>query len=121
MTTEEKLKEFIVMKYGSLFNFSKVIGFPHSTLVSILKRGVNTASINNIGILCTALHISVDALAEGNIVELLDMINKVVYEMKNHNVVTLDKKEIPEEKKQEIINFLNTYMQVVASENKGKK
>lgn len=132
MTTEDKLKEFIVMKYGSLFNFSKVIGFPHSTLVSILKRGVNTASINNIGILCTALHISVDALAEGNIVELefkkkkdsvelLDMINKVVYEMKNHNIVTLDKKEIPEDKKQEIINFLNTYMQVVASENKGKK
>lgn len=60
MTTEDKLKEFIVMKYGSLFNFSKVIGFPHSTLVSILKRGVQ----NNIGILCTALHISVDALAE---------------------------------------------------------
>lgn len=124
MTTEDKLKEFIVMKYGSLFNFSKVIGFPHSTLVSILKRGVNTASISNIGILCNALHISVDALADGKIievdldkkedsVEILDLYKRMRNEMLNHDVVTLNGQKIDKERLDKIIYSLDVNFEVL--------
>lgn len=70
MTTEEKLKDLIKTKYGNILNFSKSIDLPNSTLATILKYGVNKASISSIIKICHALEISVDELAKGNIVSL---------------------------------------------------
>ena len=70
MTTEEKLKDLIKAKYGNILNFSKSIDLPNSTLATILKYGVNKASISSIIKICHALEISVDELAKGNIVSL---------------------------------------------------
>ena len=68
MTIEEKLKDFIISKYGNLSNFSKEIDMANSTLSTILKNGVRKASITNILKICEALEISADGLAEEKIV-----------------------------------------------------
>ena len=68
MTTEQKLIDLIKAKYGNLVKFTSTIEMPNSTLATILKRGIDSASISNIIKICHALNISVDELAKGNIV-----------------------------------------------------
>lgn len=68
-TIEEKLKELIIARYGTMLAFSSAINIPNSTLAAILIRGVDKASINNIIKICNELNISTDALAEGKIVQ----------------------------------------------------
>lgn len=68
MTTEEKLKELILSRYSSLREFTIDIGIAYSTFDSILRRGIQNATITNILKICNALHISADALANGEIV-----------------------------------------------------
>lgn len=67
MTTEEKLKDYILRRYNSLREFTIAVDMSYSTVDSILKRGVDTASVANIIKICKALGISVDELANGNI------------------------------------------------------
>ena len=66
--TEERLKELIKMKYGSLRKFCNETGIPQSTLSSIMVRGINNASIQTVIKICQALDISTDELAEGRII-----------------------------------------------------
>lgn len=68
MSTEDKLKELINEKYGSLRKFCVEIEMSPSTLTAILSRGINKASIQNIIKICQALDISTDELAEGRII-----------------------------------------------------
>lgn len=65
---EDRLRKLIVERYGSMIAFSKSIGMANSTLATIMERGVNKASINNIIKICEALGISADSLAHGQIV-----------------------------------------------------
>ena len=68
MTIEDKLREYILKRYKSLREFTIDIGMSYSTLSSILSRGVDGASVGNIIKICKGLNISVDALADGEIV-----------------------------------------------------
>lgn len=68
MTTEEKLKDFILSHYNSVREFTISIDMPNSTLESIFKRGIGNSSVTNIIKVCKGLNISVDALADGEIV-----------------------------------------------------
>ena len=68
MAIEEKLKEFILTRYTSISEFSRSIEMPNSTLESIFKRGIGNSSVTNVIKICKALKISVDALADGEIV-----------------------------------------------------
>lgn len=68
MKIEDKLKELILSRYKSLREFSQVIDMPYSTLDTILKRGIDKASIGNIIKICQELHISADELANNRIV-----------------------------------------------------
>ena len=68
MSIEEKLKGLILTRYRSLREFTNTIDMPYQTMDSILKRGVDKASISNIIKICKALDISADELANGNIV-----------------------------------------------------
>lgn len=68
MTIEEKLKELILNKYNSIREFGVYIDVPHTTISSILQRGIGNSSVTNIIKICKALGISVDELADGNIV-----------------------------------------------------
>ena len=70
MTTEEKLKDLILKRYNSMREFSISIDIPNSTLDSIFRRGINNSSVANVIKICKALNISVDALADGEIVSI---------------------------------------------------
>ena len=65
MTTEEKLRELILDEYGTVVAFGKYVGLPSSTIYSILTRGINKASAQNILKICEALGIDADELAKG--------------------------------------------------------
>lgn len=65
---EDKLKILILTRYKSIREFSIAIGMPYSTIDTILKKGVNNTSISNIFKICKNLNISVDALADGQII-----------------------------------------------------
>ena len=45
MSREEFLRTIIEDRYGSLRAFTKNIGMPYTTLVSILKRGIGNTSV----------------------------------------------------------------------------
>ena len=64
---EDALRELMVSRYGTVKEFSAAAGIPYSTVLTILQRGVNKATIQNINIVCKELKISADALAVGKI------------------------------------------------------
>ena len=74
MTVEEKLKEYILDRYDSLRQFTLAIDMSYSTFDSILKRGIGNSSVTNIIKICTELNISVDGLADGEIVSFNDYV-----------------------------------------------
>lgn len=77
MTVEDRLKDMILEKYGSLRSFTTSIGIPNSTMVSMLRRGVNNAGIDNVLIVCRALGISAEELAQGRIVPVVKESKKI--------------------------------------------
>ena len=68
MTTEEKLKNYILERYKSIREFTIAIDMPYSTLTGVLTRGIDNSSVGVIFRICKALNISPDALADGEIV-----------------------------------------------------
>ncbi len=68
MTIEERLKDLIIERYGTMKDFSVAAQLPYGTVDTILRRGVNKASITNIIAICKTLNISTDELAKGKIV-----------------------------------------------------
>lgn len=64
---EAQLRDLIISRYGDVKSFSTEANIPNSTISSIFKRGIRRANIGNIIALATALNISVDGLAEGEI------------------------------------------------------
>jgi len=67
MTIEEKIREYILERYNSLREFCLSSDISTSTLDSILKRGIDNASIGNVMKICRALNLSVDELGEGRL------------------------------------------------------
>lgn len=67
MSREEFLRTIIEDRYGSLRSFTKNIGMPYTTLVSILKRGIGNTSVDNILKICKHLGIPPESLYEDNI------------------------------------------------------
>lgn len=65
---EEKLKNYIKVKFGNIANFCKEIGMANSTFATIMTNGIQCANVKNIIKICQALNISADELAKGNIV-----------------------------------------------------
>lgn len=65
---EDKLKEYILERYNSIREFSISIGMSQSTIDSMLKRGLDNSSVKNVIKICKALNISVDGLANNEII-----------------------------------------------------
>lgn len=84
MTTEEKLKEYILTRYNSIREFAQIAEVSNSTLDSILKRGVNNSNLTNIKKICKTLGISVDELAEGRITPIVP--GSIGYHLVNENI-----------------------------------
>ena len=112
MTIEDKLKELITVKYGSISNFSREIGMANSTLATIMKNGVQKANVTNIIKICKYLEISTDELAKDRIVpintkqsefrirELNDILEFHKLNMKNFKKYTVNGYELTDDEKE---------------------
>lgn len=61
---EDKLKEIIIEKYGSVRQFAFKIDIPYTTVDSILKRGIDNSNVGNVIKMCKSLNISIDSLLD---------------------------------------------------------
>ncbi|WP_458397865.1 hypothetical protein [Anaerotignum sp.] len=115
MTTEEKLKDYILSHYKSVHEFTQSIDMPYGTMASIFKRGIANSSVTNIIKICSALEISTDELAQGKIVPIIkttstkveDIIEKIKYEISNSVDLTIDDEPVDEKSKQDILISLD--------------
>lgn len=119
MTLEEKLKNLILTRYKSMREFTQIADIPYTTLDSILKRGVANSSIANIIKICDVLHLSVDALAEGEIVfkyeelepapvmEIADIINDTKAKLSHAEHLVIDGKIVDIELVEPILEALD--------------
>lgn len=101
MTIEEKLKDFILVRYHSIREFTIAIDIPYTTLDSIFRRGIGNSGVNNVIKICKALGISTDALADGEIIpitqivesnktDVLEILDDVKDKLTDSNNLTLD-------------------------------
>lgn len=66
-TLEERLKKYILDRYGDMKTFSEKSGIPNSTLSSMFQRGLFNSTIGRVIQLTSALDISIDELVDGKI------------------------------------------------------
>lgn len=64
MNREEKLKELIIKKFGTVKEFSRAIHLPYTTIRSILERGVFNAKLENVILICKGLGITSEELID---------------------------------------------------------
>lgn len=72
---EEKIKNLIIEKYGSIRQFAIKIDVPYTTIDSILKRGIDNSNVSNVLKMCKALDISIDKSIENN-----DLVSKLNFD-----------------------------------------
>lgn len=65
---ENKIKEIIISKYGSVKRFSDKIGVPYTTIDTILKRGLKNSNVLNVLKMCNELNLDINELANNKIV-----------------------------------------------------
>lgn len=65
---ENKIKDIIVSKYGSVKRFADKIGVPYTTIDTIFKRGFMNANVLNVIKICNELGLDVNELANGKVV-----------------------------------------------------
>ena len=80
-TTENRIKEIIINRYGSLKKFCEIIDMPWTTLDSILKRGFSNSNITNVMKISHELNLDNESLASGRIV---DFVEREVVERKDN-------------------------------------
>lgn len=71
-TAENRIKEIIINKYGSLKKFCEIIEMPWTTLDSILKRGFANSNITNVMKISHELKVDTESLASGKIVDYIE-------------------------------------------------
>lgn len=65
---EEKIKEIIINRYGSVKRFAEKIDVPYTTIDTILKRGMLKSNVLNAIKICNDLNIDIEELANGKVV-----------------------------------------------------
>lgn len=127
MTTEEKLRVYILSRYNSLREFTIDADLKYSTVDSILRRGIGNSSVGNVIKICKTLRISADALADGEIVPTINYqattnnerveINEVISQTANRLMlsdnVTLDGKPINKETIESIVEAMDVGVEIV--------
>ena len=123
MTIEDKLKNLIKSRYGSVREFTIMADMPYSTVATIFSRGVENSSVNNIIKICKELNISADALADGKIVpvntedkeitEFREIINELKYKVMSCDELTLDGVPVNEFNRDGIVQALEIVIEIV--------
>lgn len=65
---EEKIKDVIINRYGSVKRFADKIQVPYTTIDTILKRGILNSNVLNVIKICNDLNIDIEELANGKVV-----------------------------------------------------
>ena len=65
---ENKVKELIIEKYGSVKIFADKIQVPYTTIDTILKRGLLNSNVLNVIKICNELGLDIDEIANGKVV-----------------------------------------------------
>ncbi|EHR36808.1 helix-turn-helix domain-containing protein [Facklamia languida] len=72
MIVEDKLREMINDRYGSVRQFAIHANLPYTTVLSILDRGVLNAKTLNVFKMCENLSIDIESLKDGKIIATSD-------------------------------------------------
>jgi len=122
MCVEDRLKQLIIDKYGTMKDFTDKIDIPNSTFANILRRGVNNANVLTIIKICQALGISTDDLAEGRIVPITriipqpkrieDIIGNAKQELLNGNYLTFDNQPASEDEINDIVLMMDMALEL---------
>ena len=124
MTIEQKLRELIVSRYDNVSIFTKAIGIPNSTFASIMQRGIMNSNISSVYKVCRALHISIDKLCEGEIINTSDLpepepveirtrVESLCTDLRTRDRITIDGEPLSDNRKNDIallLNLLLTYV-----------
>lgn len=134
MEIEEKLKNLILDRYGTMVEFAKDIDMPNTTLASIINRGVHKASVTNIIKICKALDISTDELANDRIVptdkmlpakkpmtEIEDIITFTRINISTYSELTIDGEPLSEDDKQSLMDALEISLQLIKKRHNRNK
>lgn len=102
---ENKIKDLIIDRYGTMSHFCKKVNLPYTTVDSILKRGIANSNVLNVLKICDELSISIEGLRHGiiNPVE-IEKISAKEFELLVKN--KLEKTDIDKRNKQHILNTL---------------
>jgi hypothetical protein len=131
MTIEEKLKDYILMRYKSIREFTQVADIPYTTIDSIFKRGIDKSSISNILKICKVLNLSVDALADGELkprgadripaptTDIRDVVNDAKTRVYTSQRLTIDGNDIDIEHAEPILNALDIAYEMTRKHNKN--
>lgn len=108
---EDKLKNLIIEKYGSVRQFSIKIDIPYTTVDSILKRGLDNSNVGNVIKMCKALDISIDNLLDNKeIISNLEFDNADLIDISDNMtkipVLGVIKAGIPIEAQQDILEYI---------------
>lgn len=127
MTTEDKLRQYILSKYRSLREFAQEIKMPYSTISTIMNKGIEGTSVNKIITICHALNISTDDLVQGRIVPLNqnttptsveDLVADLTRKLMNTDNLTIDERPATEEDLHSIINGIEVTVEIIKRQNK---
>ena len=127
MTIEEKLKALILSRYHSIREFTITIDMPYTTIDSIFRRGIGNSSVTNVIKICKALGISVDALADGRIVpvkniltaskeryfEIEDIFEDTKALLEQQGFITLDGKPVSQKNLDSLIDAIEVGVEIV--------
>ena len=126
MTIEERLKELILSKYGTVKDFANLTDLPYGTVDTILRRGIHKASVTNIIKICQTLGISTDELAKEKIVSIdkktinrshmTEMLDIVVYAKRNINDfsdLTIDGKKMTKSEIEMLIDAVDVTIRFI--------
>lgn len=126
MTIEEKVKALILNRYNSMREFSIEIDVPYTTISSIFQRGIENSNVSNVIKICKALNISVDGLADGEIVpirpapvnisnriEIKELLSDTKDILSHSNNLTLDGKPISKTEADSILTTMEVGVEIV--------
>lgn len=128
MTIEDKLKSYILARYKSVREFSIEADIPQSTIASIFSRGLDGAKISSVIKLCKALNLSVDALADGELVEKIHVVEDKPVEvkriiedtklkLKSNSYLMIDGKEVDQDSIESMIEALDIGYEMTKRKN----
>lgn len=126
MSIEERLKDLVIEKYGSVSAFTTSIGMSNSTFVSMINRGIQNAGVQNVIKVCQALDISVDGLAEEKFVpigkslqeskpmrELSEIIEYTKRNIAIYNDLTIDGEPLTPDDKEAILDAIDLCVEFI--------